>query len=59
MFNTLVYDRILYDLFLLQKEYKGDIHIALAYKPEQDVLNGMILKVTNLEKQDVSGLAGL
>ena len=50
---------MLYNLFLLQKQYKGDIHIALVYKPEQCVLNGMILKVTNLEKQDVSGLAGL
>ena len=44
---------------LLQKESKGDILISLEYLPKQCVLDGMILKVTNLEKQDVSGLAGL
>lgn len=44
---------------LLQKESKGDILISLEYLPKQYVLDGMILKVTNLEKQDVSGLAGL
>ena len=44
---------------LLQKESKGDILISLEYQPKQCVLDGMILKVTNLEKQDVSGLAGL
>ena len=44
---------------LLQKESKGDILISLAYNSKRCVLDGMILKVTNLEKQDVSGLAGL
>ena len=43
---------------LLQKDSKGDILISLEYLPKQCVLEGMILKVTNLEKQDVSGLAG-
>ena len=44
---------------LLQKESKGDILISLAYNSKRCTLDGMILKVTNLEKQDVSGLAGL
>jgi len=49
----------MYSVVFLQKESKGDILISLAYNSKQCALDGMILKVTNLEKQDISGLAGL
>ena len=48
-----------WDVPLLQKESKGDILLSLEYNSKQCVLDGMILKVTTLEKQDVWGLAGL
>ena len=36
----------------------GRILLSLSYDPQQAVLKGVVLKATDLKKQDVVGLAG-
>ena len=38
---------------------KGDLLLALSYNPQMKILKGLILKATNLKKQDIVGLAGM
>ena len=37
---------------------KGDLLLALSYDASHSILKGLVLKATNLKKQDVIGLAG-
>jgi hypothetical protein len=37
----------------------GDILFSLTYKPDMHKINGIILKATGLQKQDITGAAGI
>ena len=45
--------------FLFQFQTCGDILFSLTYKPDVHKINGIILKATGLQKQDITGAAGL
>ena len=42
----------------LQGDSQGDLLVALTYSPKLGSLKGVVLKATNLKKQDIVGLAG-
>ena len=42
----------------MQMVSRGDLLISLTYNPAVKRLHGLLLKATNLQKQDVVGLAG-
>ena len=42
----------------LQQFSAGDLLFSLTYSADRKVLNGIILKATNLRKADIWGLAG-
>ena len=44
---------------LLQMVTRGDLLISLKYNPAAKTLEGLLLKATNLQKQDIVGLAGI
>ena len=46
-------------LYISQSETKGDLLLSLNYVPDRGVIQGMVLKATNLRKQDIIGLAGM
>lgn len=37
----------------------GDILFSLTYTPDMHKINGIILKATGLQKQDITGAAGI
>ena len=43
----------------LQQFSAGDLLFSLTYSEERRVINGIILKATNLRKADIWGLAGI
>ena len=43
----------------LQMVTKGDLLISLKYNTAEKTLEGLLLKATNLQKQDRFGLAGI
>lgn len=42
----------------MQRTSKGNLLISLKYVPQQEQIKGVVLKATNLEKQDIVGSAG-
>ena len=38
---------------------RGDMLLSLLYNPVANVLQGILLNATNLQKQDIVGLAGI
>ena len=44
---------------LLQMGTKGDLLISLKYNTAEKTLEGLLLKATNLQKQDIIGLASI
>ena len=42
-----------------QKVIRGDMLLSLLYNPVANVLQGILLKATNLRRQNIVGLAGI
>ena len=42
-----------------QLQTYGDILFSLTYTPDMHKINGIILKATGLQKQDITGAAGI
>lgn len=57
IFGMMVRKRISENVDHLRGETKGDLLFSLAYLPQREILQGIILKATNLQKSDVSGTA--
>ncbi len=41
-----------------QDRSRGDLLVSLNYDPGLNIIQGVIVKATNLQKQDLTGLAG-
>jgi len=41
-----------------QSDSKGDLLFSLTYQPANSTIRGILLKATNLQKQDITGTAG-
>ena len=48
-----------YTFISFQFQTYGDILFSLTYKPDMHKINGIILKATGLQKQDITGAAGV
>ena len=46
-------------VYSLQSDTRGDILMSLMFNPTLNIISGIILKATNLQKMDISGSAGL